>query len=106
MFDPRLMPVRTADIAFIHYTNGIAGIYTNNNQKYIMTSTLDELEAMLQPDVFFRANRQFIINRHAIVNIEHYFSRRLVVRLTIPTQENIIISKVSYAELLQWLYST
>jgi len=102
-FQEKIIPVRTADIAFIHYSNGIAAIYTSNNQKYIMTSTLDELEAMLQPDLFFRANRQFIINRGAIVNIEHYFSRRLVVRLNIPSPENIIISKVRSVEFLQWM---
>lgn len=102
-FQEKIIPVKTADIAFIHYTNGVTSIYTHTNQKYVMPSTLDELEAMLQPDVFFRANRQFIINRQAIVNIEHYFSRRLVVRLVNPTPENIIISKVRSAELLQWL---
>lgn len=102
-FQEKIIPVKTADIAFIHYNNGIAAIYTNSTQKYIMTSTLDELETMLQPDLFFRANRQFIINRQAILNIEHYFSRRLVVRLNISTPENIIISKVRSAELLQWI---
>jgi DNA-binding LytR/AlgR family response regulator len=102
-FQEKIIPVKTADIAFIHYTNGITSIHTHTNQKYVMPSTLDELEAMLQPDLFFRANRQFIINRQAIVNIEHYFSRRLVVRLAITTPENIIISKVRSAEMLQWL---
>lgn len=105
-FQEKIIPVKTADMAFIHYTNGITAIYTHTNQKYIIPSTLDELEAMLQPDLFFRANRQFIINRQAIVNIEHYFSRRLVVRLATPTPESIIISKVRSAELLQWLENT
>ncbi|OQP39772.1 DNA-binding response regulator [Niastella yeongjuensis] len=102
-FQEKIIPIKTTDIACIHYTNGVTSIYTHANQKYVMPSTLDELEAMLQPDLFFRANRQFIINRQAIVNIEHYFSRRLVVRLAIPTPENIIISKVRSGELLQWL---
>lgn len=102
-FQEKIIPVKAADIAFIHYANGVTGIYTHSNQKYVMHSTLDELETMLQPDLFFRANRQFIINRQAILNIEHYFSRRLVVRLVNPTPENIIISKVRSGELLQWL---
>jgi len=102
-FQEKIIPVKTADIAFIHYTNGVTSIYTHANQKFVLPSTLDELEGMLQPDQFFRANRQFIINRQAIVNIEHYFSRRLVVRLNISTPENIIISKVRSAELLQWI---
>ncbi len=102
-FQEKIIPVKTADIACIHYSSGVTSIFTHTNQKYVIPSTLDELEAMLQPDLFFRANRQFIINRQGIVNIEHYFSRRLVVKLAIPTPENIIISKVRSAELLQWL---
>jgi DNA-binding LytR/AlgR family response regulator len=105
-FQEKIIPVKTAEVAFIHYSNGIAGIYTRDNQKYVIPSTLDELEAMLQPELFFRANRQFIINRQAIVNIEHYFSRRLVVRLTIPVPEHIIISKVRSVEFLQWVENT
>lgn len=105
-FQEKIIPVKTADVACIHYSNGITGIYTLTKQKYVLPSTLDELEAILQPDLFFRANRQFIINRQAIVNIEHYFSRRLVVRLTIPTPGHIIISKVRSAELLHWLENT
>lgn len=102
-FQEKIIPVKTADVAFIHYSNGITSIYTHASQKFVLPSTLDELETMLQPDLFFRTNRQFIINRHAIASIEHYFSRRLVARLTISTPENIIISKVRSVELLKWI---
>jgi two-component system, LytTR family, response regulator LytT len=102
-FQGKIIPVKTADIAFIHYANGIVSIYTHNRQKHVLTQTLDELETMLHPDHFFRANRQFIINRSAIVNVEHYFSRRLVVQLTVTAPENLIVSKVKSSDFLQWM---
>jgi two-component system, LytTR family, response regulator LytT len=102
-FQEKIIPVKTADISYIHYSNGIISLYTVHQQKYILTSTLDELETMLDPAQFFRANRQFIINRHAIVNVEHYFSRRLVVRLVVTTPEHIIVSKVKSSEFLHWM---
>lgn len=102
-FQGRITPVKTADIAFIHYANGIVSVHTHNRQKQVLTHTLDELETMLHPDHFFRANRQFIINRSAIVNVEHYFSRRLVVQLTVTPPESLIVSKVKSTEFLQWM---
>jgi len=112
-FQEKIIPVKTTDISFIHYNNGIVSVYIgrrspgegdlNSPNKYIVPSTLDELETQLHPDLFFRANRQFIINRNAIINVEHYFSRRLIVRLNSTTPENIIISKVKAAEFLQWM---
>jgi len=101
-FQEKIIPVKTSDISFIHYNNGIVSVYLHH-QKYVVPSTLDELETQLHPDVFFRANRQFIINRNAIVNVEHYFSRRLIVQLGVTTPENIIVSKVKAAEFLQWM---
>lgn len=99
----KIIPVKTAEIAFIHYNNGIIHIYTANNQRYVITAILDELEATLDPLVFFRANRQFIINRQFIVEVEHYFTRRLTVRISIPTPEAVIISKVKASEFLHWM---
>jgi two-component system, LytTR family, response regulator LytT len=102
-FQDKIIPVKTEEIHFIHYSNGIVSVYTAHQQKYVLTSTLDDLEAMLNPEQFFRANRQFIINRNAIVNVEHYFSRRLVVRLAVVTPEHIIVSKVKSSDFLQWI---
>ena len=75
----------------------------NNGKHYILNHTLDALEGMLNPSTFYKANRQFIINRKAIVNIEHYFTRRLVVKLSQPTPENIIVSKVKASDFLKWV---
>jgi DNA-binding LytR/AlgR family response regulator len=102
-FQEKIIPIKTSDISFIYYSHGIVSVHLVNLQKHVIPSTLDELETQLHPGLFFRANRQFIINRNAIVNVEHYFSRRLIVRLNVATTENIIVSKVKAAEFLQWM---
>lgn len=102
-FQEKIIPIKTADIDFIHSESGIITIYTNNKQRYYTNHTLETLESMLNPSIFFKANRQFIINREAIANIEHYFTRRLVVKLNQPTPEPVIISKVKASEFLKWI---
>ncbi|MBQ1836197.1 MAG: LytTR family transcriptional regulator DNA-binding domain-containing protein, partial [Paludibacteraceae bacterium] len=102
-FQEKIIPIKTEDIDFINSENGIVTAWLNNGKHYILNHTLDALEGMLNPSTFYKANRQFIINRKAIVNIEHYFTRRLVVKLSQPTPENIIVSKVKASDFLKWV---
>ncbi|MDJ1495523.1 LytTR family DNA-binding domain-containing protein [Cytophagaceae bacterium DM2B3-1] len=102
-FKEKIIPLKTEEIAFFHYTNGIVHVLTQRNQQHVINYTLDELEAMVDPQVFYRANRQFIINRNAISNAEHYFARKLTVKLHIPTPEPIVISKAKASDFLHWL---
>ena len=99
----RIVPVKTADIAYIHAAHGLVNLVTQQNHPYASQYTMDQLEAMLDPHQFYRANRQFIINREAIQNVQHYFNRRLSISTSCPTPERIIISKVKATEFLQWV---
>lgn len=101
-YQSKIIPVKTDDISFIHSENSLTILYTEQ-KKYNIQQPLDELETQLNPQKFFRANRQFILNREAVLNVEHYFTRRLVVRLRQNTPETIIISKVKAPDFLKWL---
>ena len=67
-----------------------------------MENTLDELAAMLDPKQFFRANRQFIISRNAIKDIDLWFNSRLSVNLIVQVPEKILISKVRISVFKDW----
>lgn len=53
--------------------------------------------------LFFRANRQFIISRNAIKDIDLWFGSRLSVNLTLPVPERIIISKAKTPIFKKWI---
>ena len=76
----KIIPVKVKDIAFFYLDKTIVNITTLSGQRYHISSRLDEIENMLDPATFCRANRQFIINRGAIANAERFFARKLVVR--------------------------
>ena len=99
----RIVPLKTADIAYIHAANGLVNLVTRQNHPYACQYTMDQVEGMLDPHQFYRANRQFIINREAIQNVQHYFNRRLAITTSCPTPERIIISKVKATDFLQWM---
>ena len=102
-FQDKIIPVKTAEISFIYAANGLITVFTGAGKKYSMNSTLDELESTLDPHIFYRANRQFIISRESIVNIEHFFARKLVVKVAPDTPEHIVISKAKATDFLKWM---
>ncbi len=101
-FRERIIPVNLKNISFFYSTNHTTSIIFEEKELTIHYS-LDDLEKILDATKFYRANRQFIINRDFIQEIQHYFSRKLVVILTIPTKENIIISKAKASDFLKWV---
>ncbi|SEW37764.1 two component transcriptional regulator, LytTR family [Chitinophaga sp. YR573] len=102
-FQDKIIPVRTAEVVFVYAANGLIGVFTVAGRKYYVNSTLDELESSLDPHEFYRANRQFIISRNAIMNIEHSFARKLVVKVQPDAPESIVISKAKASEFLKWM---
>lgn len=99
----KIIPLPVSDIAYLYLENTVIKIATLKGQQYFITSTLDELERILDPELFYRANRQFIINRLAIASIERFFSRKLISKLVVETPETIVISKANSSDFLRWL---
>ena len=69
---------------------------------YDLPQTMDELTETLDPDRFFRANRQYLIARKAVRDIDLWFNSRLAINLVLPTAERIIVSKVRATEFKEW----
>jgi DNA-binding LytR/AlgR family response regulator len=98
----KLIPVQTSDLACFCIDAGIVKALSADGKSYIFDYTLDELADLLDPEVFFRANRQFIISRAAIKDIDIWFNSRLSVNLKIAIPEKILISKARISEFKKW----
>ncbi len=72
----------------------ILGSYTRiffNDQKPMIPKSLNYMEQRLDPEVFFRANRQHIVNLKFIKKIEPWFSGTL--KLYLQTGEEVEVSR-------------
>lgn len=98
----RLIPLNTDDIAYIFIDFGTVKSISYENKSYNMDNTLDEIECMIDPDMFFRANRQFIISRKAIKDIDLWFNSRLSVNLKVSVPGKILVSKARVPEFKNW----
>ena len=92
--------VKLADIKLFEINGSYTRIHFENHRPLI-PRTLQQLEARLDPKVFFRANRQQIINLKWIASIEPWFSNTL--RLTLRDGPEVEVSRqqsVRFRELL------
>lgn len=98
----KIIPIKMEEIAVLFTRNEITSILDFNGKVYSISETLEEIELLERLD-FFRANRQFIVNRKAVKDVSQHFARKLVLNLSIPFTEQILVSKEKTPLLLKWL---
>ena len=99
----KIIPLAVDYIACIYSTDRKTEIITTVEETYAYNKPLDTIIKNLDPTVFFRANKQFIINRNQIADITVWFDSRLRLRLTAETPEEIYIAKNRASEFKSWL---
>ena len=98
----KLLPLAVDHMAYCFIAEGQVRAVTDEGKVYDLPQTMDELTETLDPDRFFRANRQYLIARKAVRDIDLWFNNRLAINLTLPTAERIIVSKVRATEFKEW----
>ena len=101
----KLLPVNAKDIAFFYTTDKNTIVYLRAGNRYPYVKTLEQIMTTLDPLVFFRANKQFIIARESVTCITIWFDNRLLVTLDTETPERIYVSKNKAAEFKAWMIS-
>lgn len=96
-------PIEAKEIAVI-YRESLNYFYKFDGEKLIYDfSPLEEIEEVLDPDLFFRANRQTIINIHAVLSAKPYGNQKLLVQLKPPLKMEIDVSREKAPLLKKWL---
>lgn len=96
-----LVPVMQNDIAFFHKEELIY-LHTMASERYISDQqTMDEIEGLLNPEFFFRVNRQYIIHIQSIGRIKTTH-KGLTVQLKSPFNNEIDISREKASAFKNW----
>jgi len=98
----KLLPLNVSEIAYVFVDNGLVRVFTFDKRKLVLQNTLDELSNLLNPKSFFRANRQYIVAREAIKDIDLWFNNRLSLNLKVAVDEKIVVSKARVTEFKSW----
>ncbi len=77
-------------------------LVTNQSRKFIIDFTLEALEEVLDPALFFRVNRTFILNINCIQDVVIYSNSRLKVSTLPAWDKEIIVSREKVGEFKDW----
>ena len=93
----------TSDQIALFYADG-RDVYlvTTQPRKFIVDYTLESLENILDPSLFFRLNRTFIVNINSIKDVLVYSNSRLKITLTQDFDKEIIVSREKVGEFKDW----
>lgn len=98
-----LIPIETNEIAFFNINSGIVKGTRHNKESFIMDRNMDRLIAEIDPTLFYRVNRQFIVHRTAIKKINYSFNGKLTLTVSPKFNEPIIISKAKSTHFKEWM---
>jgi two-component system response regulator LytT len=99
----KIIAIPIEKVAYFFSENKLTYIFTKDGKKYPADQPLDELIDLLDPRIFFRANRQFIITFESIAEIHPYFKGRIKLTLTPNTTEEVVISSERSPEFKKWI---
>lgn len=99
----KMLSIRSEDIVCFQSKHGVVHIATKNGRTYLSDFTLDELGNQIDPNAFFRANRQFIISADFISTVHKHFKGKLLVDVLHFSDEQILVSSEKATAFKQWL---
>ena len=93
----------TADQIAMFYADGRNAYIVNFEQRHLIIDyKLEELEELLDPALFFRANRTFIVSINAIKDVLVYSNSRLKIVTEQKLDKEIIVSREKVGAFKQW----
>ena len=98
----KMLMVDIQEVAYLFVKERGVFLKKKDGQEYILDFYLDDLERQLDPNQFYRANRQFLVSRSSIEEIETYFNGRLILKVKPESGASVIISKSKASEFKRW----
>ncbi len=99
----RIRYVPVEQIAYFFAEDNTVYLVTQERKKYVLDYTLDHLETLVDPKLFFRITRKYLTHIAAIGEVSRYFNSRLKVGLVPATDDEILISRVRVPGFLAWM---
>mgnify|MGYP001800513265 CR=1 FL=1 len=101
-FRQKMMMIDIQDVAYLYVKERGVFLKKKDGVEYVVDFFLDDLEKQLDPGKFYRANRQFLVARSSIREIEPYFNGRLILALNPEAHTSVIISKEKASHFKRW----
>jgi DNA-binding LytR/AlgR family response regulator len=99
----RLFFIKADEVAYFMADNKIVYVTDRDGNRFIINTTVEKLEELLDPRLFFRINRKIIIHADVIEQVKPYVNNRLKLQLrNITAPDDMVISREKVSEFKTW----
>ncbi len=98
-----LRTIEVKDILYFYSQEKATFCHTHENRNHILDFTLEQLEDMIDPLVYFRVNRKYFVRAEAIQDIISFTNSRLKLVLNNSADGDVIVARERVQEFKQWL---
>ena len=102
-YGEHIKTIKIEEVAYFYTEDKINFLSTIEGRRYTIDYNLDNLESMLDPKVFFRINRQYIISIYSIKEMFAYTKSRVLVKLNPVSKHETIVSTERSGDFKLWL---
>lgn len=102
-FGDHIKTIELENIAYFFSENKSTFIKTKAEQAFPIDHNLDALEQLVDPNFFFRLNRQNLVAFSAIATVKTYTKGRVMVTLQPSAKEQLVVSSEKSSLFKQWL---
>jgi DNA-binding LytR/AlgR family response regulator len=102
-FGEKIQSISIEETDFFFSEERVTFLQTAEGKKYVLDSTLEQVEAAIDPAVFFRINRKYLCRVDAVEEVLSYSNSRLKVKLKNFSDNDILISREKVGEFKDWL---
>jgi len=99
--------VQTKEICFFYILERVTLLRTFAGREYPLENSLDNIQKSVDPDKFFRINRNCLVHMDSIGDIISYSSSRLQIKLVenilSPDESYLVVSREKVADFKKWI---
>lgn len=99
----KIIIIPVEDIAYCYSEDKSTYAVNRNGTRRLLDYSLDTVQEMLDPRLFFRVSRSCIVSINSIENISKHLGTRLKLQLTPPAEEDVVVSRSRTSDFLEWL---
>ncbi|MDA3928183.1 MAG: LytTR family DNA-binding domain-containing protein [Prolixibacteraceae bacterium] len=99
----QIKTVPCEEVAYFFAEGKYVFLVHKNKERYLVDFTLDKLVELLDPDRFFRVNRQVIVGFESIQSMQKWFTRRIKLHLLPESDNEVIVSVERLSDFKKWL---
>lgn len=99
----RLFFIQADNIAFFQADNKVVYLVDKEGSRYIVEYTMEQLQTLINPKLFFRLNRSFIVNINFIQQIRPWYNSRLKLSVKgCSDKEEMVVSRDRVVDFKVW----